>query len=252
MKPKNVVLLGTTGSIGTSPQQVAGTDYGLASARVSLMLVAMSEPAAKQPRRYTWTDYQSWNDDQRWEIIDGEAFLMASPTSRHQIIVGELHAQMHRYFKGQPCRLFVAPMDVVLSEEDVVQPDLLVVCQSSQIKRTHIEGPPTLCVEVVSADSGLRDRMRKLGLYARSGVTEYWLVTPWPAMVDVLRLDGQSYRVHQVFTKQDQLTSPTFPGLQIALRDVFDFPLEPGEEPPAVKEPPAPKYRAPAPVTSSA
>lgn len=204
----------------------------------------MSEPAANQRRRYTWTDYQTWPDHERWEIIGGDAYLMASPTSRHQRMVGELHAQMHRHFKGKSCQVFVSPMDVVLDEQDVVQPDLLVVCDPKQITRTHIERAPILVVEILSPNSAGIDRLLKLNLYARAGVKEYWIVTPVPSLVEVLVLEGNRYVVHNVFGKDDTLTSPTFPELQVTLKDVFDFPLEPGEEPPLVKEPPAPRYHA--------
>ncbi len=86
-------------------------------------------------------------------------------------------------------------------------------------------------------------RLLKLNLYARAGVKEYWIVTPWPSLVEVLLLEGARYVVHSVFAKDQTLASPTFPDLQVTLPDVFDFPLEPGEEPPVVKEPPAPPYR---------
>jgi Uma2 family endonuclease len=205
----------------------------------------MSNVAIKREGRFTWADYQSWSDDQRWEIISGEAYLMSpSPTSRHQKMVTELTRQMAAQFKGKRCQVFVSPMDVVLSEEDVVQPDLLVVCDPNRIKRTHIEGAPALVVEVLSPTSGLRDRLLKLTLYARSGVKEYWIVTPWPSLVEVLRLEGGRYVVHEVFGKEQTLVSPTFPELRVTLADVFDFPLEPGEEPPVVREPPGKAYRA--------
>jgi Uma2 family endonuclease len=74
-------------------------------------------------------------------------------------------------------------------------------------------------------------------------VKEYWIVTPWPASVEVLLLDGSTYRLQGVFGKDDALVSPTFPDLRIRLADVFNFPLEPHEQPPKVREPP-PKYRA--------
>jgi Uma2 family endonuclease len=203
----------------------------------------MSEAARKRVK-YSWTDYQSWSDDQRWEIIGGDAYAMSpSPSWRHQKIVTELAVQMHRFFKGKRCELVVSPMDVVLSEEDVVQPDLLVVCDKSQIKPTHVEGAPALVVEIVSESSSMRDRLLKLNLYARSGVREYWIVTPFPSMVEVLLLANGKYLVHNVVGKTDTLQSPSFPELKIALADVFDFPLEPGEEPPVAKEPPAPAYR---------
>jgi Uma2 family endonuclease len=203
----------------------------------------MSETARQYAARYTWTDYQSWDDNQRWEIIDGEAYLMSpSPTSRHQQIVTEFSRQMANYFKGKPCRLLVSPMDVVLSEEDVVQPDLLVVCDPGRIKRTHISGAPTLAVEVLSDSSAFRDRMLKTRLYARAGVKEFWIVTPWPSMVEVFVLRGERYELREVLGKGQTLVSPSFPEVPIMLSDVFDFPLEPGEEPLVAREPPRPKY----------
>lgn len=204
----------------------------------------MSNPAPRPDGRYTWTDYRTWSDDKRWEIIGGEAFLMASPTSRHQRLLTELLVQLHSHFKGKRCEVFPAPMDVVLSEEDVVQPDLLVVCDAKKITRTHIEGAPDLVVEIVSSESGLRDRMLKLNLYARSGVKEYWIVTPWPSTIEVLVLQGQKYQVHQVFGKNDTLVSATFSDLQVPLAEAFTFPLEPGEEPPVAHDPPGRRYAA--------
>ncbi len=203
----------------------------------------MSETARQSAPQHTWTDYRTWDDNQRWEIIGGDAYLMSpSPTSRHQMIVGALFASLHTYFRGKACQLFVSPMDVVLSEKDVVQPDLLVVCRPDQIQRTHIAGAPSLVVEVLSESSASRDRLLKLGLYARSGVKEFWLVTPWPAMVEILVLRGEHYEVHDVLGKERTLVSPSFPDLQVALKEVFDFPLEPGEEPLVAREPPTPKY----------
>lgn len=204
----------------------------------------MSDAAARLRPRYTWSDYRTWTDDQRWEIVGGDAYLMSpSPTSRHQRMSGELYRQMANHFRGKRCVAIPAPMDVVLSEEDVVQPDILVVCDPDQIKRTHIEGPPTLVVEILSASSEVMDRRLKLELYARAGVKEYWLVSPWPSYVEVLVLEGTKYRVEQVMAKEQELVSPSFPDLKITLSDVFDFPLEPGEEPTVAREPPGPAYR---------
>ena len=204
----------------------------------------MGEGALKLDRRFTWADYREWPDDERWEIIAGEAYAMSpSPSSRHQIISAELCRQMANFFKGKPCRAIAAPMDVRLSEEDVVQPDLLVVCDPRKIEVTHVEGAPTLVVEILSPSSSLRDRALKTALYAKARVKEYWIVTPWPSLVEVFVLDRGGYRLHRAFTKEEELASPAFPELKVTLRDVFDFPLAPEEQPPAVKEPP-PSYRA--------
>lgn len=180
-----------------------------------------------------------WPDDERWEIVAGEAYAMSpAPTPRHQQIVTTLTHALVAYFAGKACRALVAPVDVKLDAENVVQPDIVVVCRPEQIQRTHIDGAPTLVVEVLSPSSILHDRAVKLPLYARHGVREVWLVTPCPHCVEIFLLDGSSYRLAQVLRRLDILRSPTFPELVVELTPVFDFPLDPGEEPLAVREPP--------------
>ena len=196
-------------------------------------------------RAYTWDDYRTWPDDERWEIVGGEAYAMSpSPTARHQTIQLRLSVGLHAFFRGTPCQVFPAPFDVKLSEADVVQPDVLVVCKPEQIRRTHIEGAPALVVEILSESSALRDRTTKMHLYARYGVPEVWLVTPYPSMTEVYQLDGKTYRLVAAYTPPDTLKSPGFPKLKLKLKDVFDFPLEPDEKAAmAVRETP-PLYRA--------
>ncbi len=186
---------------------------------------------------YDWDDYRTWPDGQRWELVKGEAFAMTpAPAPRHQRVLKRLCGLLDRYLAGKPCEVLPSPIDVRLSNDDVVQPDLVVVCRPEQIKRTHIEGPPTLAVEILSDSTALYDRTLKLRLYARSGVQEVWLVTPYPWLIEVLLLDGESYRIVGAYTKTDTLTSPTFPNLALALNKVFDFPLEPGEEIEMIRE----------------
>ncbi len=205
----------------------------------------MAQPARPSDRGFTWEDYQQWPDDQRWEIIDGEAYDMSPPpTPRHQDIVGNLFHELKNHFRDKPCKPYVSPIGMKLSDLDIVQPDLLIVCKPEQVKRTHIEGTPTLVIEILSPHSTAHDRLRKTRLYERFGVAEYWIVTPWPSLVEVFVLDGKSYRLHGVFGKEDTLSSPTFPDLKLALDGIFDFPLEPDELPPAVREPPAAAYRS--------
>lgn len=170
--------------------------------------------------------------------------MSPAPTPRHQDIVLSLGEQLKRQFKGKNCKPYISPIDVKLSDLDIVQPDLIVVCDPAQVKRTHIEGAPKLAIEILSPISTTHDRLRKTRLYERAGVTEYWIVTPWPSLVEVFVLDGKSYRLHGVFGKDETLTSPTFPDLKLVLDPIFDFPLEPDEQPPAVREPPAPAYQS--------
>ncbi|MFN8611786.1 MAG: Uma2 family endonuclease [Vulcanimicrobiota bacterium] len=172
-------------------------------------------------RPLTFADYRSWDDDQRWEVIAGEAYAMSSPSSLHQLVSMALTARLLQILAGSPCRLLAAPMDLKLSEHDVVQPDLLVVCDPQQIRPTHIEGPPRLVVEIVSPSTQRHDRLRKLSLYAHSGVAEYWLVTPHPFLVEVLRNVNGSFSIAQVCNEHDTLKSPAFPDLSLDLAELF-------------------------------
>jgi Uma2 family endonuclease len=189
---------------------------------------------------YTWEEYRQWPDDERWEIINGEAFNMSpAPSPRHQMIASRLTSKMDGFFQVKKCRVLSSPIDIKLSEEDIVQPDLVVVCDPAQIKSTHIEGAPALAVEILSPSTSIHDRNRKRALYARAGVREYWIVTPFPSLVEILLLRDKQYVIAAAYEKSETLQSPTFPDLRIALGEVFDFPLEPGEEPPkTVREPP--------------
>ena len=196
----------------------------------------MGAPAHKESS-FSWDDYRSWDDGTQWQIIDGEAFAMTpAPMPRHQRIQQEIGWHLENYFRERPCDVFPAPTDVKLSERDVVQPDLSVVCDPDQVKRTHIEGPPTLVVEIISPSTVTLDRVRKMNLYDKAGVKEVWLVTPYPWLAEVFVLDGGSYRLAAAYEKDGLLESVTFPGLTVALTEVFTYPIDPSEKVDMVKE----------------
>jgi Uma2 family endonuclease len=182
-------------------------------------------------KRYTWDDYRTWPDNERWEVIGGEAYAMSpSPGFRHQIVQAQLVRRLGEFLDGKPCVAIPAPMDVKLSDRDVVQPDVLVVCDRKKIKATHIEGAPTLVIEILSDSTEAHDRAVKMRLYATHGVPEVWLVRPSPSVIEVYQLDGKTYRLNATYTPPDTLKSPGFPKLKLRLKDVFDFPLEPDEK----------------------
>jgi Uma2 family endonuclease len=185
--------------------------------------------AKKRPERYTWADYQTWRDGHRYELIGGAVTAMApSPGYDHQAIVGALYVALARHFQGKPCRPILAPMDVRLDDGNVVQPDLLVVCDPAQLRSTHVEGAPTLVVEVLSPATWRHDRKTKLGLYAHFGVREYWLVTPVPALVEVLRLERGAYLIAGVHRPGETLASPVVPELALDVAALFaGVPLRP-------------------------
>lgn len=173
-------------------------------------------------RRATWDDYRSWTDDQRWELIDGHPYLMSAPSTLHQELVGTFYIGMAACLRRRPCRVYLSPIDVRLSDWDVVQPDLVVVCERAQILKTHLDGPPAVVVEVLSPSTARHDRIRKMRLYARMGVREYWIVTPMPPTLEVLVLDGDEYRVAGVYTNEGRFRSPSVPDLDLDLEEVFE------------------------------
>jgi Uma2 family endonuclease len=191
-------------------------------------------------KKFTWLDYQSWPEDERWELLDGEAFAMSpTPSVRHQQVLGELMAQLVPQFRNAACRVFAAPLDVKFDDLNCTEPDLMIVCNPDQIRHRHIEGPPQLVVEILSEHSVSRDRIRKMRLYARFGVKEYWIITPWPPMIEVYHLDGPTYRLAGSFRKEDAFLSPGFPDLKLDLSLLFNYPPDPNDAVEVVKEPPA-------------
>src|ERR1039457_521063 len=111
----------------------------------------MGPIAEKMGNGFTYSDYVRWPDDERWEIISGEAYSMTpAPSIRHQEISLFLSAQFANFFKGRDCKPFHAPTDVVFDEQNIVQPDLLVVCGKNKITEKNIQGAPDLVVEIIS------------------------------------------------------------------------------------------------------
>lgn len=142
------------------------------------------ENLAYKLKKYTYEDLLELDDGKRYELIDGIIYEMSAPTTLHQEIVGEIYAQLHDYLKGKKCKAFVAPLDVCLSgvrnpkkEYNVVQPDILVVCDENKItKDMGIQGTPDLVIEVLSPTSRKHDTFIKFNLYQYYGVKEYWIV----------------------------------------------------------------------------
>ena len=135
--------------------------------------------ARELEERYTYGDYKSWDDDLRWELIDGDAFCMSpGPGEAHQSLLVALSSELRTYFKGKECRVYVAPFDVMLpdgneSEDEidtVVQPDIMIVCDKSKIQHNGIKGAPDVVFEILSPSTAQRDLDDKFNLYERAGV----------------------------------------------------------------------------------
>lgn len=182
-------------------------------------------------KTYSYADYLDWDNDFNSEAIDGEIISMSpSPTPKHQDIVGELTAEFKMFLRGKKCMAFSAPMDVCLfankdSEPntilDWVQPDLLVVCDSSKIGDKNIYGAPDLIVEVLSPSTARNDRLIKYTSYEKAGVKEYWIVDPYNMTVEIYSLEGASFIQSEILGKDDLLTATIFPELEIDLKNIF-------------------------------
>ncbi|HUU35308.1 MAG TPA: Uma2 family endonuclease [Vicinamibacterales bacterium] len=189
----------------------------------------MRSPAARADMRLTYDDFALFPDDgKRHEIIDGEHVVTPSPNVRHQVLVGRLFYDLEHYFRSQPQagQVFTAPLDVLLSPYDIVEPDLLVVTgdQAGILTEKNVQGPPALVIEVLSKSTRKRDAQTKRRLFERSGVREYWLVDPELDAVQVFRptLEGRLARVVELTAEDgDVLATPLLPGFQIDLRELF-------------------------------
>lgn len=158
--------------------------------------------ATRDLELHTYADYQTWPDDCRYELIDGIAYAMApAPSRKHQITLGEIFRQIANTLDGTPCRPYIAPFDVRLTQADqadnridtVVQPDISVICDRNRVDEKGGKGAPDWIIEVLSPTTASHDQIIKRALYERVGVREYWLVHPTDRIVTIYRLIDGAY-----------------------------------------------------------
>ncbi len=180
----------------------------------------------KTAARYTYADYQALPDDgPRYELIGGELIMAAAPLTRHQLVLMCLIRLLDGFVRSHRLGTVIcAPIDVHLSDHDVVQPDIIFVAtvHADRIARVGIEGPPDLCVEILSEGTRKRDLDRKRRLYADHGVEEYWIFDPDADTAAVYRLRENPEKPVATFARTDTMTSAMFPGLEIGLAEVFE------------------------------
>ena len=183
--------------------------------------------ALREEKLYTYADYCAWDDDARYELIDGIAYAMApGPSLGHQSIIGKIHLQIGQFLRGKPCKVFLSPFDVRLNgdgddDDTVVQPDIVVVCDSSKLDKKGCNGAPDLAVEVLSPSSTKHDRVLKFHAYQRAGVREYWIVDPDSKTVSVHILEDGRY-VSSAYADTDTAPVHVLDGCTINLTEVFE------------------------------
>jgi Uma2 family endonuclease len=177
--------------------------------------------AIKKDKRYTYQDYLTWPEDERWEIIDGAAYNMSpAPKVKHQRIPGDLFNNLKNIIDAR-CPVFFAPTDVVFDDFNIVQPDILVVYDRDRITEDNIQGVPDLIVEVVSPATELKDRREKKVLYEQSGVKEYIIVFPDREYVERYCLKDNQYSAPDIFNWDEILKLCAFE-IEINLWDIFE------------------------------
>lgn len=175
--------------------------------------------------RFTYEDYKLLPEDKRCEIIEGDLLMTPTPTSRHQVILGEIFVHLRAFVKAQGLGLvLLAPTDVVLSEGNVVQPDLLFVAKDRHSivdPAGGVHGAPDLVVEILSPSTSSRDQVLKRKLYAKYGVREYWVVNAEARTIEVLTRDPGGLETWMVFPSGSSLASQLLPGFSLSVAELF-------------------------------
>ena len=183
--------------------------------------VASTQPVVK----CTYEDYRTAPADERYELLDGDLIMVPAPNLKHQRVQGNLYYHLRQFItEHEPGELLPAPCDVVLSDTDVVQPDLLFISQDRRHLLSggeNVRGAPDLVIEILSPSTADRDRGVKRELYRRHGVTEYWLVDPIAETVSIHRRQAGRLAATRTFGREETLRSSLLAGLELHLDDIF-------------------------------
>lgn len=188
-------------------------------------------PKEYSAKAYTYADYLTWPEDNPVELIEGIPHAMTAPTRFHQKIVVEVLRQIANYLVGKQCEVYTAPFDVRLADEkaedmdivNVVQPDISVICDKEKLDDKGCLGSPDLVIEVHSPSSIIKDQIKKLNLYEKYAVKEYWIIHPEDKIITVYQLDAtQKYGRPSVYLFNQEVPVGIFQDLSISLKAVLN------------------------------
>ena len=174
--------------------------------------------------RLTYQDYLNMDGDERYELIDGELIMVGAPNEAHQTASVFLVSRMFMFADDRELgKVLHAPYDVILSDTDVVQPDILFVSNERAHIRTpaNIRGAPDLVVEILSPSSTSRDWREKFELYSKHGVKEYWIVDPENRVVWLALLRGGALEIAGTYGIGDTVSSTVLAGFSVKVDDIF-------------------------------
>lgn len=185
----------------------------------------MITPVARKAK-LTYNDYLKTPDDKRYELIEGELIMTPSPVTYHQWVSKNIEYELERFVREKKTgRIFYAPYDVCLDNENVLQPDILYISRErfNIIGEKNVQGAPDLVVEILSESTAYNDLIKKKKLYANHGVKEYWIVDPGEKSIEVYSLVDKEYVLSSGFSINDNLVTPLLTGLNIELASVFSY-----------------------------
>jgi len=174
---------------------------------------------------WTYEDYLKLSDDKRYEVINGRLYEMPAPLFEHQDICMALAVLMYNFVKLKKLgKVLSAPFDVILSEDTVVQPDIVFISTENlkNIKEGRLSGSPDLVIEIVSPTSYYRDRYEKFKIYEEAGIKEYWLVYPGERAIEVWALKEGKYELYSIASGEGKVKSKVLDGLEVDLKEVFN------------------------------
>jgi Uma2 family endonuclease len=182
--------------------------------------------SAGENEYYSYADYRQWDAPPRYELIDGAAYMMSSPSVEHQRISMELSIQFGAFLRDKPCRVFAAPLDLRLfprkdlSDDTVLQPDLMVVCDDKKLSTNSVDGPPDLVIEIISPSNTAGLMLQKFNKYLAAGVGEYWVIDPDEAFIHVHILREDRF-ISALYQKDAVIQVSALPGLSIDLKTLW-------------------------------
>ena len=174
---------------------------------------------------YTYSDYITWDDEVRYELIDGTAYALASPSPIHQLVHSQLFIMIGKQLENKKCKIISAPSDIRLSadkkDDTVLQPDLFIFCERSGLERNTFKGTPELVIEITSPSTEHLDRFKKYQKYLQAQVPEYWIVEPEKKVVNVFVLEQNKYN-HHFYEEKDTIKLSVIDNIEVNLFTIFN------------------------------
>lgn len=185
----------------------------------------MNMQLMEENKQYTYDSYLDISDDKRYEVIEGELFMVPAPNTFHQDYLLNIVYSLRSFVKERELgKIFCAPTDVILSNNIVVQPDILFISAGRKgiIEKKGIFGKPDLVVEIVSPSTFVNDTITKKDIYERFEVEEFWLVFPEEKVVEVFSIEEKRYSLYSNATEKGKVTSRLLKGFGMDLNDIFE------------------------------